>query len=489
MAITFTGIAKRHGRVFTPQAYGAEGDGKNDDTAAIQKAINAAVESAGVRKSGQVFFPAGVYRITSRLYVNSNGKAGGDQLPVGVTIGGTRSASIIDATEVDVALSVGKRSVDSNSQSSGISNGVIVENLEFLGAGIEFWGCQRDSSVRNVRVDLTGSTTATRGFYALFSSTLQLLQFRVDNGGDNVDGIVLDTCSNTTIVGGGGNYCKRGLTVEATQTNSQRSTSLNAIGFHTEGNRRQHYDLQAVGNGVITPHVVTGAEWDTTYPLIHLGSDSASSVLNVRLLGGYINGSGGGGSLGDAVRSDHASDCVVDGTRIANVLNGVKQTASSDGLELRRVAFESSVTNAVSNDSGAGVEILPGTQFIPTCTQGGANLAANQTVSLTLGGVNSNLATRIPVVRGGSVVGIGLRIGSTLTAGTLTVKVQKNAVDVAGCELVKGTGGSGTASVRFPPGLYSFTSTDDVRVQITTSATYATGAAVTPVVNVEYLPG
>lgn len=423
------------------------------------------------------------------LYVNSTGTDTGVELH-GMSVVGARGGAYIDATGLPYAFSFGKRAVDSNSQASGISNGIVVESLDLLGAGIEFWGCQRASTIRNVRVDLTGhAVTVTRGIYALFSSTLQLLQTRVDNGGDDPDGIVLDTCSDASILGGGANYSRRGLTVQSLLTNSQRTTSLNVIGFHTEGNRRQHYDLQAVGNAVITPHVVTGTEWDTAYALVHLGSDAATSAINVRLLGGYINGSGGGGSLGDAVLSDHATDCVVDGTRVANLLNGVRQTASSTGLELRRPSFESSVVNTVVNDASAGETVLPGTQFIPCCSQGGAALGANQTVSLTLGGVNSANATRIPVVRGGSVVGIGLRIGSTLTAGTLTVKVQRNGVDVSGCVLVKGTGGSGTATVRFPPGLYPFTATEDVRVQIATSSDYAVGTAVTPVVNVEYLPG
>lgn len=470
------------GPFLTVKEFGAVGDGVADDTAAIQDAVDAAVSAGG----GIVFLPAGTYRITDTIYVNSTGDAAGIQVN-GITVQGHRTSSRIDATDVAVALSFGKRTVDSNSQASGISNGIICADLEMAGAGVEFWGCQRDSSIRNVRVDLTGATTATRGIYCLFSSTLQLLQTRVDNGGANVDGIILDTCSNTVILGGGANYCRSGLTVQALLANSQRSTSLYEAGFHTEGNRRRFYDLQAVGNAIITPHIVTDDQWDVAYPLIHLGSDAATSALNVRILGGYINGSGPGGLTGNAIQSDHASNCVVDGTRIANVEHGVKQTASSVGLELRRVTFESSVINTVTNIAGSGETILPGTQLIPTCSQGGATLTATQTVSLTLGGVNSASATRIPVMRAGSVVGIGLRINATLTSGTLTIRVQKNGVDIAGCELVKGTGGSGTATVRFPPGKFPVAGTDDIRVQAV-----AVGIApltIVPLVNVEYLPG
>jgi hypothetical protein len=48
-------------------AYGAEGDGTTDDTTAITSAITAAGVSGGI-----VFFPAGVYRITSSLTLPAN---------------------------------------------------------------------------------------------------------------------------------------------------------------------------------------------------------------------------------------------------------------------------------------------------------------------------------------------------------------------------------------------------------------------------------
>lgn len=50
-------------------AYGAKGDGLNDDTTAIQAAINA----AGAAGGGTVYFPAGTYRTTSTLTISSFG--------------------------------------------------------------------------------------------------------------------------------------------------------------------------------------------------------------------------------------------------------------------------------------------------------------------------------------------------------------------------------------------------------------------------------
>lgn len=55
-------------RCFNVQAFGAKGDGKADDTAAAQKAIDAALEAGG----GRVHFPAGQYRLCRGLIININ---------------------------------------------------------------------------------------------------------------------------------------------------------------------------------------------------------------------------------------------------------------------------------------------------------------------------------------------------------------------------------------------------------------------------------
>ncbi len=70
-ANTFTGattlpVIDNGGQVFNVKAYGANGNGTTDDTAAIQAAITAAVVTGGT-----VFFPPGTYDITSTLGVPS----------------------------------------------------------------------------------------------------------------------------------------------------------------------------------------------------------------------------------------------------------------------------------------------------------------------------------------------------------------------------------------------------------------------------------
>src|SRR2546426_5017891 len=53
--------------VFNVRVFGAMGNGTADDTAAIQKAIDAARDAGG----GLVFIPAGTYRVTSTVVLRS----------------------------------------------------------------------------------------------------------------------------------------------------------------------------------------------------------------------------------------------------------------------------------------------------------------------------------------------------------------------------------------------------------------------------------
>ena len=478
--------------LYFPEAEGAVANGTTNDAPAIQAAVNAAVAAGG----GTVMFRQGkTYKINTTIYVNSNGTTTGGPVDR-IKIDGPNAK--IDATGLAAAFSLGFRQVESNSQvnlagQQQISFRITVENIEIIGSGLRWYGCQRASGPRNVRIDLTGVDNAqtTIGMFAVFCSTFLAIGTRVDNGGSGTDAWVLDTCSNALILGGGGNYCRRGLVVRAIYNeNSGRTTNINTLGFHTEGNRRQFYDLQAVGSGSIVPHIVTSDTWEyATYPLIELGSDATSTCINLHIRGGYATGSGVAGTVGTAVRVNRADGCLVDGMRITNVAVGINRTANSTKFVYRRCTFDTVTTN-VTGDSGAPLMSIPGCQAYQFSSQNGVALAAGQTISLTMGGVNSATAQRVPVVQGGSIVGIALRVNTVPTAGSVTVQVQKNNVDISGCTLVKGTGGTaGSVSVQFAPGQFTLADADDIKVNVTTSGAYASSGSVTPVVVIEYLPG
>ena len=59
---------------FTVRDYGARGDGRADDSDAIQRAIDAASAEAKRGRGGvAVFMPAGTYQITKRILISQSG--------------------------------------------------------------------------------------------------------------------------------------------------------------------------------------------------------------------------------------------------------------------------------------------------------------------------------------------------------------------------------------------------------------------------------
>lgn len=77
-----TGFEDKGGQVFNVKAYGAVGDGVTDDSAALTAAYNALPSTGGV-----IFFPAGIYKITSTYIFTKP-----------VALKGTGNASIIKYT-------------------------------------------------------------------------------------------------------------------------------------------------------------------------------------------------------------------------------------------------------------------------------------------------------------------------------------------------------------------------------------------------------
>lgn len=147
------GFQDKGSQLFNVKAYGALGNGSNDDTTAIQNAINAAVAVPG----GIVFFPPGKYNYTNLTI--SNGSGQGITLegagPAGGGPGsqaGALAASYLWQTGTGIGLTVGSPTTFSY-------NGPIIANLGFhegtaghSAAAIMEWN-QSYSEIRHVMIE------------------------------------------------------------------------------------------------------------------------------------------------------------------------------------------------------------------------------------------------------------------------------------------------------------------------------------------------
>jgi hypothetical protein len=116
------------GNVYNVKGYGAKGDGVADDTAACQAAIDAAyAHVVGLYRGGTVFFPAGVYIISSTLDVP------GDSLTSYVTIN-VRGAGWNNTTiKWKAGVAVPSSMIYLHGSDQGAGEGSTVENFRLDG--------------------------------------------------------------------------------------------------------------------------------------------------------------------------------------------------------------------------------------------------------------------------------------------------------------------------------------------------------------------
>jgi hypothetical protein len=226
MALTKVRNQMIDGSVVNVVDFGAVGDGVNDDTSAIQAAIDSVVNTGG-----EVLIPAGIYKVTSTIYIESSSTTvRGENASTGSFFIG---AVDVDGTTLDYqgsgnepVLAMGLEDESAN------RSGILVTNLRILGnmtTGV--YGLQVLRGVINSKCENLFITRCDRGIHLRGEGAVQSFNNRFYNC--HVEhfaefGIDIEEDGNGTIISG----CKfaNSSTLGASPTASVR------IGFATKAN-------------------------------------------------------------------------------------------------------------------------------------------------------------------------------------------------------------------------------------------------------------
>ena len=125
-------LAQSGGKLFNVKEFGATGDGVSDDTAAIQKAINAAPDR------GTIYFPAGTYDVANFLVKNRSALSFMGDERKSVIRQKTGAARIATNFERSSDIIITKLAFDANGIHAygGVvfymANGVVIEDNSFI---------------------------------------------------------------------------------------------------------------------------------------------------------------------------------------------------------------------------------------------------------------------------------------------------------------------------------------------------------------------
>lgn len=317
--------------VFDVRAFGATGDGSTDDTAAIQAAINAAVDfaspSGGILPAGTVFFPVGEYKITSGLTcpaqpVILQGAGGpGDSAANG------RGASRIMATGAIVAFTWG------TSNASNTFAGPTLKDLYIQGSSSGTGGVRllapASFHIENVTVS---------GFLAGYG-------YHIDAGGQSVDltayGTMVECKALYCLIGVKGTRAN-GVTMLggwiSPEGNNQTDTPLtNSVGVRIEtgdswaifGTRVQYasigFDLQGSQSPARALHKLIGTRTEGCSTHIRVDCQ-VNSIVGCSMAGGVL----GVGDVGVSLTSNATGNLVA----LANIgISGITTSVNDEGSD------------------------------------------------------------------------------------------------------------------------------------------------------------
>jgi hypothetical protein len=350
-AATYAALAHTHGAVTLPwadvtdAAYGAVGDGTNDDTAEIQAAIDA------VGENGVVVFPVGRYKVSSTLVVaNDNvmllGMGCGEEIGNTQTGTGTRIEAATGLTGAVIRYQrvandrpvlggvVRDLTIDGNSIGSGVdglhfrSDRGLVDNVyvvDCTGDGIWVEGyagwATYDTRIRHCQVgrcDAAGLYTSTRGEDLHVTNCIFFA---------NQDGARIAAASQQITGCHFYDNTRYGIFFDAGGTRSK------VANCKIEGNKGGGARLQTTSGNGMSDIQFTGNNfannWDATTNVIsdiYIGGDAATGASRTMIVGNNFSNKGGGGA---AVKGKHAIELANNAAQTTTIVGNCFARASS----------------------------------------------------------------------------------------------------------------------------------------------------------------
>lgn len=184
--------------------FGARGDGSADDSAAIQKAIDAAQDPSAARGAvagdpvmgRAVYFPAGTYVINTTLTV-ARVHSPETTRPVRLFGDGMKQSLLVAGQEIDAVLRFDGQAPGSGGAASLTTNGHIVENLWISGAGLANYSLAAPAITRSQVKSSMFTDARVAGLSLGFGWINEITQCYFKN---NLIGLYLDNAINSVNV-------------------------------------------------------------------------------------------------------------------------------------------------------------------------------------------------------------------------------------------------------------------------------------------------
>lgn len=252
--------------IFNVQNFGAKGDGVTDDTAAIQKAIDAAAAAGG----GQVYMPAGTYIVSGGeepsdgcLMLKSNVSLYGDGM-------GQTTVKVADGSDTKIT-GVIRSAYGEETHDFGISNLTIDGNRDHTTGKIDGWfngyipGEEGYDS--NVTIDSVEIKDCSGYGFDPHEQTVNMVIKNSVSHGNGLDGFVADFLSDSTFENNVAyDNDRHGFNVV---TSTHDFTLTNNVAYNNGG------------NGIV----------------VQRGSENIPSPSNITITGGEVYGNGAEGVL------------------------------------------------------------------------------------------------------------------------------------------------------------------------------------------------